>query len=172
MTLCVYGAQPLNKLKALTGQYFNEVPDKRTGGSSVGVGVEAVSSSSDDPASAWWGKVPAYLPQECASVLEVRLTHTYTYITLIYGTRSNTYSCVCMLLQVVPINDIRRLSLAFPVPLPSPQERERVLRLKPEMILSHLLGHEGKGESIVWCICMCILLLYVCIYIGTPVWCA
>ena len=91
MTLCVYGAQSLSELKALTGQYFNEVPDRRTGGTSsgVGVGVEA-SSSSDDPALTWWGKIPAYLPQEYASVLEVYFTYISTLIALIYSTHSNT----------------------------------------------------------------------------------
>ena len=84
MTLCVYGAQPLNELKALTGQYFNELPDRRSSGSSgssvgVGGGVGATSSS-DDPALAWWGKIPAYLPQECASVLEVYFTYISTHV--------------------------------------------------------------------------------------------
>eukprot|EP01041_Mallomonas_annulata_P008890 gene8890-18404_t len=70
-----------------------------------------------DPAFQWWGKVTPYIPQEVASALEV-----------------------------VPVSETRKLVVAWPLWVRTPSVRTRLQRAKPYAIVSHLLGHEGKGS--------------------------
>ena len=71
----------------------------------------------EPPATKWWGIVPAYLPQRAASLQEV-----------------------------VPVAEIRRLTLSWPISIPNPAARDAMLTTKPESAISHLLGHEGHGS--------------------------
>jgi len=69
------------------------------------------------PASKWWGKTLPFLPQQAASLTEV-----------------------------VPVDEIRRLSMSWPITVSSADEREELLAIKPEAFVAHLIGHEGKGS--------------------------
>lgn len=44
-------------------------------------------------------------------------------------------------LEIVPVKDLRSLSLLFPLPATS-----RLYHSKPTSLLSHMIGHEGKGS--------------------------
>ena len=70
-----------------------------------------------DPAVEWWGKTRPYLPQLKATALEI-----------------------------VPVNEIRRISIAWPIWIKSSAERIKLQNSKPEGIIAHLIGHEGKGS--------------------------
>lgn len=70
-----------------------------------------------DPALAWWGLVEPYQRQTAASLLEV-----------------------------VPVAELRRMSLAWPLWVRTPAEREALQRSRPETLVSHLIGHEGAGS--------------------------
>jgi len=65
----------------------------------------------------WWGKISPYEPQQQASKL-----------------------------SVVPVGESRRLALAWPIWIKSPDMRGRLLRTKPEAVVAHLVGHEGAGS--------------------------
>lgn len=71
------------------------------------------------PSLAWWGAVSPFNPQKYAT-----------------------------LIQVVPINDLRRLTLNFPINIQNPAIRDSQLLLKPEVVLAHLIGHEGAGSIV------------------------
>ncbi len=70
------------------------------------------------PEAGWWGKVPPYA--EAAGNM----------------------------LEVVPVGQARRLTLEWPLWVESPLQREALLTTKPEIIVSHLIGHEGKGAYV------------------------
>lgn len=72
---------------------------------------------SPNPALAYWGQVSPFAPQAAAVALEV-----------------------------VPLDDTRRLSISWPVWITSPEQRKELLTTKYEEILAQLLGHEGKGS--------------------------
>jgi len=74
-------------------------------------------TSRQAPALEWWGKVPPYMPQQSAC-----------------------------LTRIVPVSEMRRLTLAWPVWIQTPSMRSFLLRTKPESIVAHLLGHEGEGS--------------------------
>jgi hypothetical protein len=59
-----------------------------------------------DPALEWWGKVKPFIPQKAANVLEV-----------------------------VPVGELRRLSISWPVSIPSPERRyvDRLLVIYPPL---------------------------------------
>lgn len=69
------------------------------------------------PADEWRGLIDVYLPQKSATLLEV-----------------------------VPVAESRRLTMMWPISLPSRSAKAAALALKPESVISHLLGHEGKGS--------------------------
>ena len=69
------------------------------------------------PADEYWGKIAPFLPQTEASVLEV-----------------------------VPVGESRRISLCWPIWVKNQGERDILLRTKPEQVVAHLIGHEGKGS--------------------------
>lgn len=71
------------------------------------------------PSLAWWGLVSPFEKQPYAT-----------------------------LTQVVPVNDMRRLTLSFPINIPNSAVRDSLLLLKPEVVLSHLIGHEGRGSIV------------------------
>lgn len=101
MTLCISGKQDLNKLEVWAKKFFSEVPNKKA----------------PNPADEYWGKIPPFLPQKEASVLEV-----------------------------VPVGESRRISLCWPIWVKDQSERDALLRSKPEQVVAHLIGHEGKGS--------------------------
>ena len=101
MTLCISGKQSLDKLETWTKKFFSDIPDKKA----------------PNPAGEYWGKIPPFLPQNEASVLEV-----------------------------VPVGESRRISLCWPIWVKDQTERDVLLRAKPEQIVAHLIGHEGKGS--------------------------
>ena len=101
MTLCISGKQDLNKLESWAKKFFSEVPNKKA----------------PNPAEEYWGKIPPFLPQKEASVLEV-----------------------------VPVGESRRISLCWPIWVKDQAERDVLLRSKPEQVVAHLIGHEGKGS--------------------------
>jgi len=70
-----------------------------------------------NPADEWWGTVPPFLPQTEASVLEV-----------------------------VPVGEQRSITLTWPIWVLDATQREALLRGKPDQIVAHLLGHEGRGS--------------------------
>jgi insulysin len=66
----------------------------------------------------WWGKVEPYLPQSQASLLEI-----------------------------VPISEASRyMSIAWPIWIKTPDKRQRLQLARPEVVLSHLIGHESTGS--------------------------
>jgi len=65
-------------------------------------------------------------------------THTHTL------THTHTHTHIQTQFQVVPIRDIRTISIAWPMP-----EVKSKYRSKPYSIVSHLVGHEGQG------VCVC-----------------
>jgi insulysin len=67
----------------------------------------------------WWGKIEPYI--------------------------KNKYNAA-VLTNVVPVSETRRLTLSFPVWINSPSVRAKLLKTKPESIISHLIGHEGEGS--------------------------
>ena len=70
----------------------------------------------------WWGKIRPYPVQEYATEL-----------------------------QIVPVSEsLRRLSVTWPIWIPTPELKSRWLNSKPETILAHLLGHEGAGSLRSW----------------------
>merc|ERR1711968_45535 len=79
----------------------------------------------------WWGKVAPYpfsTPSGAAETAPVDA------------------SIKPPLLEVVPAGQARRLSLQWPLWIKSPARKEFLLHAKPEAIVSHLIGHEGKGS--------------------------
>ena len=74
------------------------------------------------PETEWWGKVRPYPVQEFATEL-----------------------------QIVPVSEsLRRLSVSWPIWIPTPELKSKWLDSKPETILAHLLGHEGAGSLRSW----------------------
>lgn len=69
------------------------------------------------PNYAWWGKIAPYPSQKAAVALEI-----------------------------VPIGQLRSVSVSWPIWVRSPQERAAMLTAKPDVVVSHLLGHEGVGS--------------------------
>lgn len=65
----------------------------------------------------WWGKIKPYNSQNSASLLEI-----------------------------VPIGETKKLILSWPIWIKSQEEKYLLLKAKPELIISHLLGHEGVGS--------------------------
>ena len=78
---------------------------------------EVPNNNQKDPSISWVGVVPPYLPQSAASLLEV-----------------------------VPITQSRSITLSWPLWIRTSDERRELLRSKPAVVLSHLLGHEGTGS--------------------------
>lgn len=78
---------------------------------------EVPNNNQKDPSISWVGVVPPYLPQSAASLLEV-----------------------------VPITQSRSITLSWPLWIRTSDERRELLRSKPAVVLSHLLGHEGVGS--------------------------
>lgn len=70
-----------------------------------------------DPSSNWAGKISPFLPQESPSQLDI-----------------------------VPVNSNRKLVLGWPVWIQNEEDRKNILKTQPEAILTHLIGHEGKGS--------------------------
>ena len=101
MTLAISGKQDLNQLESWTKKFFSDIPNKKA----------------PSPADEYWGKIPPFLPQKVASVLEV-----------------------------VPVGESRRISLCWPIWIKDQTERDVLLRTKPEQVVAHLIGHEGKGS--------------------------
>ncbi len=50
------------------------------------------------------------------------------------------------LLEVVPVGQARRINLQWPLWVKTPARKEYLIHAKPEAIVSHLIGHEGKGS--------------------------
>ena len=50
------------------------------------------------------------------------------------------------LLEVVPVGQARRLTLQWPLWVRTPARKELLVHAKPEAIVSHLIGHEGRGS--------------------------
>ena len=71
----------------------------------------------EDPCLSWWGKLEPYSKQNSASLLEI-----------------------------VPIGDTKKLILNWPIWIKSQDEKYVMLKTKPELVISHLLGHEGIGS--------------------------
>jgi secreted Zn-dependent insulinase-like peptidase len=101
MTLCISGQQDLNKLESWTRKFFSDIPNKKA----------------PNPAEEYWGKIPPFLPQNEASLLEV-----------------------------VPVGESRRIALCWPLWVKNQAERNELLLAKPEQLVAHLIGHEGKGS--------------------------
>lgn len=101
MTLCISGQQGLDKLESWTKKFFSDIPNKKA----------------PNPAEEYWGKIPPFLPQNEASLLEV-----------------------------VPVGETRRIALCWPIWVKNQAERDGLLLAKPEQLVAHLLGHEGKGS--------------------------
>ena len=101
MTLAISGKQDLNQLESWTKKFFSDIPNKKA----------------PSPADEYWGKIPPFLPQKVASVLEV-----------------------------VPVGESRRISLCWPIWIKDQAERDVLLKTKPEQVVAHLIGHEGKGS--------------------------
>lgn len=70
-----------------------------------------------DPALAWWGKIPPYGSSNGAKIVDI-----------------------------IPVDDVRKLSITWPIWIHDASEKEVYLRYKPESIIAHLLGHEGVGS--------------------------
>lgn len=49
-------------------------------------------------------------------------------------------------LEIVPVQDLRSISFAFPIIYESKSEFDDILLLKPDDYVGHLLGHEGPGS--------------------------
>jgi insulysin len=79
--------------------------------------VDIPNRKAENPSSAWWGQVVPYTKSDAA-----------------------------IMLDVVPIDDSRKISVLWPIWIPSPADKENYLYKKPESIVAHLLGHEGKGS--------------------------
>jgi insulysin len=101
MTLCISGKQGLDELEGWAKSYFSDIPNK----------------NAPNPAAEYWGKIPPFIAQTEASVLEV-----------------------------VPVGESRRIALSWPIWVKNEAQRDILLRTKPEQIVSHLIGHEGKGS--------------------------
>lgn len=78
---------------------------------------EVPSSNRSNPSLQWWGKIRPYEPSDALAVVEI-----------------------------VPVMDSRKLVLSWPLWVASPELRDVLEHSKPEMIVTHLLGHEGKGS--------------------------
>lgn len=48
--------------------------------------------------------------------------------------------------EVVPVSESRRMSLMWPIPFQTKDEKAALLTIKPESVVAHLIGHEGKGS--------------------------
>ena len=70
-----------------------------------------------DPCLNWWGTIEPYSKQNSASLLEI-----------------------------VPIGNTKKLILTWPIWIKSQDEKYVLLKTKPELVISHLLGHEGIGS--------------------------
>eukprot|EP01032_Pedospumella_encystans_P019896 gene19896-22612_t len=125
MTLSVLGNQSLPELEAYVKTHFSGIP-RASSAPLLSVHATGTTSSEDpqsvesltNPALQWWGKVEPFSSAQTAA----------------HG------------LEVVPIAESRSLTLSWPIWVRSPTEREELRRTKPDFILSHLIGHEGKGS--------------------------
>ena len=70
-----------------------------------------------NPSLQWWGKIRPYEPSDALTAIEI-----------------------------VPITDSRKIILSWPLWVASPEQREVLEHSKPELIVTHLIGHEGKGS--------------------------
>jgi insulysin len=78
--------------------------------------------NAEEPALQWWGKIAPYDDSDDSQPFATEL-------------------------QIVPISEnIRSLSLSWPIWIRSPEQRQQLIASKPEQVISHLLGHEGKGS--------------------------
>lgn len=48
--------------------------------------------------------------------------------------------------KIVPVQELRQVTMVFPIPYKDGMEKEEFRRSRPQEYLGHLLGHEGKGS--------------------------
>jgi len=77
--------------------------------------------NTEDPESAWKGVLPF---QSGSSIIPS------------YGT----------VVEVVPVQDLRQVTLTFPIIYADEVEKSDMLEQKPDFYVSHLIGHEGPGS--------------------------
>lgn len=120
MTLSICGTQSLDQLEKYVKLYFTDIKDKNI----------------KNPVSAWWGKILPYADPRTSTVLK--------------GTRAEGEEQQQLhggnILEIVPVQELRRLTLQWPIIISSQEVLDKLLLLKPEDVVSHLIGHEGKGS--------------------------
>ena len=123
MTLCVCGKDSITKLEKWVTHHFRDVPNKST----------------PPPEMEWWGKVAPY---PYATPSGSKFTPDLS--------PESIFTCGPVtpppLLEVVPAGQARRLTLQWPIWVKTPARKEFLMHAKPEAIVSHLIGHEGKGS--------------------------
>lgn len=87
---------------------------------------EIPNKQTTDPALRYWGLIPPFLTSDSLGTSHDRVS--------------------CKVIEIVPVEDVKKLTLAWPIWIKSEEERNKYLHLKPETIISHLIGHEGSGS--------------------------
>ena len=91
MTLCIVGKQILDQLQKWAISLFKDVPNR----------------NAPNPADEYWGKIPPFLPQKEASLLEI-----------------------------VPVGEQRLLSIAWPIWVVNQAQRDALVRTKPDQVFT------------------------------------
>jgi len=50
------------------------------------------------------------------------------------------------IVEIVPVQDLRQITLSWPIVYANDEEKETILLAKPDFYVAHLLGHEGPGS--------------------------
>lgn len=117
MTLCIYGKQDVATLEKWARKHFADIPNK----------------AAQAPELGWWGKISPYPYNAVSGPQQLQQS----------GEGKNEAGPV---LEIVPAGAARRLSLQWPIWVKTPSRAELLHHVKPEAIVSHLIGHEGKGS--------------------------
>ena len=101
MTLCIVGKQNLDQLQKWATSLFRDVPNR----------------NAPNPADEYWGKIPPFLPQSEASLLEI-----------------------------VPVGEQRLLSLAWPIWVVDQAQRDTLIRTKPDQVCERVKLNDFSSD--------------------------
>lgn len=119
MALSVLGKEPLDRLEALVRQSFGAVRN----------------TNAPVPADQlFWGEINPLPPLLDSSSLNKAKEH---------ATKRLKYA---QFVQVVPVTPLRTLSIVWYLTLPTLSLHRTLQQQRPDLLLAHLLGHEGRGS--------------------------
>jgi insulysin len=130
MTLAVIGPQPVTELRSMVETAFSNVPNRHV--------VE--------PELEWNGKVPPFVDDVKGQANKGNDEKAEEESSSTHGqSQSAIIPPFGSVLEIVPVQDLRQVTLTFPIMYGNniPMDRQTSLLIKPSSYVAQLLGHEG-----------------------------